>query len=72
MVGIEGAHGFLTVQLGVLLVQSPEPCEVALQVFLVLNQRLKVENGHQFLTGAEPEQVHPHERVVQAVLGIGH
>ena len=44
---------------------------MALEIGLSLLQRLEVQDGHQLLTGAKPQQIHAKNRMVQAAVGVG-
>ena len=72
MVGVEGAHGLLSVEIGKILIELLQTTEVAIEVIRILNQRLKIKNGDQFLTCAKPKQVDSHQGVVEVVIRIGH
>ena len=71
MVGVEGAHRFLSAQIRKLLMQCFEAVVVALEISRILRKGLEVENGDQFLACSKPEQIDAKQWVVEVVGWIG-
>ena len=67
---VKGTHRFLSTQLGVMRMQLFQSLEMAVEVSLVLNQRLEVQDSDEFLSGTKPEQINPEDRLVVLVSGV--